>query len=61
MGLLRQVAVLAAKHAEVGGVVSEEAQVAVFLPTAVAEVGVALRAGHVIAALCALYVNLEER
>lgn len=58
MGLLRKVAVLAAEHAEVGRVIPEESQVAVLLPTAVAEVGAALGAVHVIAALRPLDVDL---
>lgn len=57
---LRKVAVLAAEHAQVGGVVPEKAQLAVFFTAAVTEVGVALRAGHVIAAIHPLDVDLKE-
>jgi hypothetical protein len=60
VGLLRKVAVLAAEHAEVGRVIPEESQVAVLLPTAIAEIGAALGAVHVIAALRPLNVDLER-
>lgn len=58
MGFLRQVAVLASKHAQVGGVIPKEAQMPVLLPTAITEVSVALCAGHVITAFCSLNVDL---
>lgn len=58
MGFLRQVAVLASKHAQVGGVVPKEAQMSVLLPATITEVSVALCAGHVITALRSLNVDL---
>lgn len=58
MGFLRQVAVLASKHAQVGSVIPKETQMPVLLPAAITEVSVALRAGHVITALCSLNVDL---
>lgn len=60
MRLVGQVAVLAAEHAQVGGVISEKAQLTIFLTTAVTEVGVALSAGHVITAIHPLNVDLKE-
>lgn len=58
MGFLRQVAVLASKHTQVGGVVTKEAQMPVLLPTSITKVCVALRAGHVITAFRSLNVDL---
>lgn len=60
MRLVGQVAVLAAEHTQVGGVISEKAQLPIFLATSVTEVGVALRAGHVITAIHSLDVDLKE-
>lgn len=57
---LGQVAVLAAEHTQVGGVISEKAQLPIFLTAAVTEVGVALPAGHVIAAVHPLDMDLKE-
>lgn len=58
MGFLRQVAVFASKHTQVGGVVSKEAQVPVLFSTSVTKICVTLRAGHVITAFCLLNVDL---
>lgn len=60
MRFLRQVAILAAEHAQVGGVISEKAQLAILFAAAVTEVGVALCAGHVITAVHPLDVDLKE-
>lgn len=59
--LLGQVAVLAAEHAQVGGVISEKAQLPILFTAAVTEVGVALRAGHVITAVHPLDVDLKKK
>lgn len=60
MRFLGQIAVLAAEHAQVGGVISEKAQLPIFLTTAVTEISVALPAGHVIAPVHSLDMDLHE-